>query len=380
MPAKTYQPRLFKRSSRRRARMMRRIWILVACVIVFNVITVVLDRMDDTPRWARVSFPAFVVRNGLCAVDVVYKGRGGDVRVNAEMTVIDDETRNPVFDLEPSGEGHLLNAQSRHVSFLFTAIDPNDPNNPMASRDLSTRIRVFGRGKTGELPEIRSGKIEVLDPNDNRAVRSNFLPGWQNILIDAYETGYWRSKLGDRTLVGWGITAWYAVAGVFCLACTGRFDSRRVLPINQIFAWFWWFMAGVLIFMAVNKQLDIQLLLADIGRAFTKNQGWYMQRAPVQIRVLALGACICLAIVMEMAHKLNGGPKSTRFALCGVLVLAVMVVIHMVSSHSIEHALAASVSGISVADAIEILAIGWIAVCSLFYNRTEREEICYIVQ
>ena len=74
------------------------------------------------------------------------------------------------------------------------------------------------------------------------------------------------------------------------------------------------------------------------------------------------------------------GPKSLWFALCGLLFLGATVLVHLVSQHDIEHALALSVAGLSVGSALEILAILWIAVSALVYNHTEREEVSYIMQ
>jgi hypothetical protein len=211
-------------------------------------------------------------------------------------------------------------------------------------------------------------------------LQANFRPVWENVMADAMEKGYWVDKHGDPTVIGWAITILFGVGAMVCLYCTGYMDSRRSVPINGIYAWFWWIMVGLMVFMGINKQLDLQLMLADIGRAFTKQQGWYGQRVPVQIRVLAVGACVCLACLQGVGYRLKRAPKSTWFALAGIILLGLNVVIHLVSLHPIEHILGMSLAGLSLGDAIEISSILWISVSAWIYNRTQREPVSYIMQ
>jgi len=236
------------------------------------------------------------------------------------------------------------------------------------------------RGRMEPVSPIRSARIPILAWNNPKVLRFYDRPAWQNVMQDALETGYWREKRGDPTVIGWAITIFYVVAGLLCLYCTGFLDARRAFQISRSFAWFWWLVAVLLILLGINKQLDVQLLLADVGRAFTKHQGWYGQRKPVQIRVLALGACAILACLQEVGFRLKRGPKSNWFALCGLFFLAGNVLIHLVSLHSIGNFLGYSLVGLSMGEGFEILAILCITVSAFVYNQTHREEVNYIIQ
>jgi len=377
MPNATYQPKRFRRSRRYRSRNIRWFFSLLGLIALFYVLTASLDRLDkETPKWARVRFPPFAIKNEPYVVSVSYRGQSQSADIEVAGSLKGDNGRN-LGKLSASQDTPEATGRGDFSFFGFQV--PTDANAVSIQFSVASK-KVQSDRETEPRPAIRSGSIPIYPAGHKKVMRSYDLPVWQNVVLMAFEEGHWADKWGDRTVVGWGITVGYALVGWLCLYCTGMFDSRRAVSISQVFAWFWRLMAVVLFLLAINKQLDVQLLLADIGRALTKYQGWYGQRKPAQIRVLALGACLCLGCLLEIGHRLRRAPRSTLIALLGVLILGVNVVIHLVSLHSIEHVLAFSVAGVSVGDGIEVLAILWIAASAFLYSRTEREEVCYIMQ
>jgi hypothetical protein len=371
MPKTTFKPKKFRRSKRRYSRLIRRFTVLIGLIAVYFALTTILDYMDPEPvRWARVSFPPFVAQDASYTVNVAYRGLGEKAAINAKMVKRRKDGRS-LEDLEAPKPFKVLK-QRGHASFVFV---------PTYFNTLTDfKVIVTCQDNAGQRPAISSGSIPVYSPDHEQVERSKILPDYQIVLIDTFERGYWLADIGDRTVIGWGITVCYLLAGGLCFYCTGYMDSRRVLPISQIFAWFWCFMGVALILLGINKQVDIQMLLADFGRAYTKHHGLYVQRSILQNRVLALGACVGLACAQAIGYRMRGGPKSIWLALWGLLFLGATVLVHLVSLHRIEHALALSVAGLSVGEGLEILAIGWIALSALVYNHTERDEVCYIMQ
>ena len=225
-------------------------------------------------------------------------------------------------------------------------------------------------------PVIASAQISVLSPDDEMAGHSS----WHALFMDALEHGYWATNRGDPTVLGWGITILYGFTALTCLYCTGFLDTKRSFPISGLHAWFWWMIVVILILVGINKQLDLQMLLADFGRTYSKHHGWYDQRRPIQIRVLALGACAGIAVLLRVGYKLTRAPKSTWFALCGVILLGVNITIHLVSLHSAEHILMASKMGVSFENALEIMTLVWIIISAMTFNHTQRERVSYIMR
>jgi len=97
----------------------------------------------------------------------------------------------------------------------------------------------------------------------------------------------WEPGIGDPTIYGWLTVAAYALGALLSwrAAQQGAARERR----------FWLVLAAIMAFLCINKQLDLQTLLTDIARHFAKRDGWYDQRARVQLAfIFALGAATAL--------------------------------------------------------------------------------------
>jgi hypothetical protein len=91
----------------------------------------------------------------------------------------------------------------------------------------------------------------------------------------------WRPAIGDPSFMGWFTVAAYAVGAVLAArasraeACgDGELQGRR--------SRLWLAVAVAMACLCVNKQLDLQSLFTDIGRAVARHQGWYEQRRSFQ--------------------------------------------------------------------------------------------------
>ena len=86
--------------------------------------------------------------------------------------------------------------------------------------------------------------------------------------------GEWHLGIGDPTPMGWFIAFAYLAA---CLACASvwvaeRRASRLGRPGSPLF---WSVLTVLMLLLGVNKQLDLQTLLNDIGRRIARSEGWY---------------------------------------------------------------------------------------------------------
>lgn len=350
--------------------MIRRVRNLIILILIFFSLTLAMDSLDDTTKWANVVFPSLAVQGQSYTVTLKCTEATQNAEIRAKMQTLGHDGR-PLPEYED--QNVTISQSSGATSFGFSI--PVDPNAE------SVCVSIACESEQGQLfPDIRSSRIEILPPDDPKVIVAYARPLWQNALIDAWEKGYWRTNRGDKTFIGWGITGLYALIVVICLYCTGVLDKRGTVAISQIYAWFWWIMASLLLLMGINKQLDLQMLLADIGRSYTQLAGWYGQRKPFQIRVLAFGACIGLWCLLEIWHRLKRGPKSTWFAMIGVLIIGLNTLVHLISLHWTEHLLRLSLSSLHVEEALEIASLVWIGLAAWYYNVSQREEVCYIIQ
>ena len=85
----------------------------------------------------------------------------------------------------------------------------------------------------------------------------------------------WSLKIGDPTVVGWLTVALYAVCAVLGFMTLMRVKDTR----ERIF---WGLVALAMLFLGVNKQLDLQSMLTAAGRCLSQLQGWYEERRVFQ--------------------------------------------------------------------------------------------------
>lgn len=101
----------------------------------------------------------------------------------------------------------------------------------------------------------------------------------------------WQPGFNDPYLVSWVMVAIYLLVAVLALAVMRRAPFPAVTRRRE--RAFWGVVAGSLLFLAINKQADLQTLLLATGRCLSQAQGWFDDRRLVQriaVIVLALSA------------------------------------------------------------------------------------------
>jgi hypothetical protein len=126
--------------------------------------------------------------------------------------------------------------------------------------------------------------------------------------------------------------------------------------------------------LAVNKQLDIQSLLTDIGRVLAHRQGWYEARRGVQktfiLALLLLGA-VGLAGVWYLAR---GPMKELRISLAGLVVILTFVVTRAASFHHMDRLIGTRVLGMRMNGVLELSGIFLVAFGAALTIRRKRQE------
>jgi len=164
---------------------------------------------------------------------------------------------------------------------------------------------------------------------------------------------HWRPTIGDPTAMGWFTVVAYALGAVLTgLAALAhiRHGSGRGRAI-------WLLVTAGMAFLCVNKQLDLQSLLTEIGRMIARSQGWYAQRREFQkwlvlVIFAAAGLCAGWSILhfraFWMAHRL---------LMTGVMFLITFIVVRAVSFHHFDLLLRTTVLGFRINWALELTGI-----------------------
>src|SRR4051794_39608792 len=103
----------------------------------------------------------------------------------------------------------------------------------------------------------------------------------------------WRPGIGDPTIGGWVTVLLYFLA-VWSTWKTARSASASTETK------FWYVISILFIGLGINKQLDLQTALTELGRVVASQQGWYGERRTVQVWFIAGVALTCILIAVVL--------------------------------------------------------------------------------
>ena len=178
--------------------------------------------------------------------------------------------------------------------------------------------------------------------------------------------GRWAPGIGDPSLMGWLTVLLYAACAWQC------WRTARVLPAEGGLVarerWLWRGLAIAFGGLCINKQLDLQTALTELGRSIAFRQGWYEQRGLVQVAfvlMIAVGAVVALLAVMVLMWN---AARWTRVAILGAALVAAFVVIRAASFHHVDRLLVSTVFGLRFNWIVEMSGIATV----LFAARRRR--------
>ena len=189
----------------------------------------------------------------------------------------------------------------------------------------------------------------------------------------------WRLGFGDPTPTGWVIAFGYLLTAALCLwaLCVARVGAKlarqwrgperrgrdRTKAYQASFL-FWGLLGLLFLFLGVNKQVDLQTWLTELGREMATSQGWYDQRAQVQtafVAVIVGGGLLTLTILLRMTRDLlpRHGP-----AFVGMILLACFVAARALSFHQLNDVLDWAPLGMKFRWMLEMAGIVIVGLCA----------------
>jgi hypothetical protein len=144
----------------------------------------------------------------------------------------------------------------------------------------------------------------------------------------------WHLEIGDPSLLGWLTVAAYALTVITAFAAARRAGRAPGLAGGSRAIWL--AVAALMTFLCLNKQLDLQSLLTDIGRILSSKQGWYEQRREFQkwfvLGVLAASLLGSLFLLI----RFRAFWKNHLLLSSGLLFLLSFIVFRAVSIHHFD--------------------------------------------
>jgi hypothetical protein len=162
----------------------------------------------------------------------------------------------------------------------------------------------------------------------------------------------WRPEIGDPSLLGWITVTAYAAAAIAAFAADSKAALGRRGP--------WLMVALLMAFLCVNKELDLQSLVTDVGRALSREYGWYEARREVQkwfVAVVLAGAGLA-SIVLIM--RFRDFWRSRRLLGAGLAFLLTFVVVRAISFHHVDEFLGVRLGGVRMNVFLELGGIAMV--------------------
>lgn len=153
------------------------------------------------------------------------------------------------------------------------------------------------------------------------------------------ENNHWVPSIGDPTIIGWVTVAIYFIVAVICLkaAFTSKLDGNQNKSNQEkSIKTFWLFLTFFLIALGINKQLDLQSLLTQIGKDLAIAQGWYKDRRVVQMGFIILIGLLGVtgsAILLKIYWNAN---TAIKIAFTGSVILFVFILMRASSFHHMD--------------------------------------------
>lgn len=174
----------------------------------------------------------------------------------------------------------------------------------------------------------------------------------------------WRPEIGDPEVTGWITVAIYLISFALALTVWRRHPEMTGRG-------FWGVLAVALLFLAVNKQLDLQSALTQIGRCLSQSQGWYDNRRPVQFAVIgAILVMLGIGVVVTI-RSLQHAMRPNALAITGLILLAGFVMIRAVGFHFVDLLIGQRLFGISANFVMENTGLILISLNALILLRRE---------
>jgi len=168
-----------------------------------------------------------------------------------------------------------------------------------------------------------------------------------------YLMGRWSPGIGDPHFMGWVTAASYlvcAVVAAFFATFLSQMEEKRECR-------FWMVITVLMLFLGVNKQLDLQSLFAEAGRQIALAQGWYPNRRIVQFSFIAVFTTVLIGTFLWFAKRHRDLFARYRLASCGLLFLFGFIVIRASAFHHVDEIIQYDLHGIKMNWVFEMTGI-----------------------
>jgi len=154
----------------------------------------------------------------------------------------------------------------------------------------------------------------------------------------------WSPGIGDPSFGGWLTVVLYFGAAFLSYRAAG-YASKTGAARTEVLLWY--LLTIGLVLLGINKQLDLQSALTELGRHLAHSYGWYEARRAVQV-VFVFGLLV-LAIIFAVGILIATVkmPTPTRLAIWGALFVVAFVLVRASSFHLVDQLIVTRILGLN---------------------------------
>lgn len=169
--------------------------------------------------------------------------------------------------------------------------------------------------------------------------------------------------------MGWVTVVGYLAAAGFSLVLAAKHDR------SSLERGFWAVSGAGLLFLAINKQLDLQSFLTAAGRCAARLQGWYEMRRTVQINFIIVLIAASVIGGVGALWTLRRTIHRTGVALLGLVWITGFVLVRAAGFHHVDQLIGLQVAGMRLNWIFELGGIAvFISGCILAINAKARVQ------
>ena len=124
--------------------------------------------------------------------------------------------------------------------------------------------------------------------------------------------------------------------------------------------------------LGINKQLDLQSALTEIGRMLAYSEGWYSKRQSVQVAFIGFVTLLCILATIILLISARHAPASTWLALLGTAFVFGFVLIRASSFHHMDRFIGTRVLGFRWNWVLEMGGISLTLIASIWRRHAPR--------
>ncbi len=177
----------------------------------------------------------------------------------------------------------------------------------------------------------------------------------------------WTPEIGDPELTGWLTVLSYLICLVLAVIVSSRLRGQKGRGL-------WMLIAVLMLFLAINKQLDLQTALTATGRCLSHLQGWYEDRATVQKLFIGAMIFVTSSVIALMLARMRGKVRQNALAFLGLFILMTFVMVRAVGFHHMDSLIRAEIASVSMNFIFENLGLLMIALNALALMRETAPE------